>query len=87
MKTSGTDGDAMDTRSSQASASFQSGDLVQVELLTESTFADEQGEQDEVIPQGTQLVGVWETKQSASMEQPGHSTERTWCSPGWTRRA
>ena len=60
MKTSGTDGDAMDTRSSQASASFQSGDLVQVELLTESTFADEQGEQDEVIPQGTQLVGVWE---------------------------
>ena len=55
----------MDTRSGHADEAFQDGDLVLVELRTSSTFAGEQGEDAEVVPQGTQLVGVWEVEQPA----------------------
>ncbi len=65
MKTNGKGNDAMDTHSSQAAVLFQGGDVVLVELRTSSTFAGEQGEDAEVVPQGTQLVGVWEVEQPA----------------------
>ncbi len=65
MKTNEKGTNTMDTQSRHADVPFQDGDLVLVELRTSSTFAGEQGEDAEVVPQGTQLVGVWEVEQPA----------------------
>ena len=61
MKTNGEGSDPMDTRSRQPSASFQNGDLVCLEFLADVKKASEDGRNAEVVLQGTQLVGVWET--------------------------
>jgi hypothetical protein len=63
MKANGKGNDAMDTRARHPDEAFQDGDLVLVELRASSTFAGEQGEDTEVVPQGTQFVGVWEVEQ------------------------
>ena len=60
MKINGKDAETMDMQSSQASASFQDGDLVRLEWRASVRFADEEGGNAAVVPQGTQLVGVWE---------------------------
>ncbi len=60
MKTNEKGADPMDTQSRHPDEAFQDGDLVLVEWLADVRFADEQGGNAEVVPQGTQLVGVWE---------------------------
>ena len=59
----------MDTRSRHPPASFRGGDRVLVELLTDASFAGEQGEDAEVLLHGTQLIGVWEVEQPAEEDR------------------
>ncbi len=60
MKTNGKGNDAMDTRSGHSDEAFQDGDLVRLEWRASVREASQEGGNAEVVPQGTQLVGVWE---------------------------
>ncbi len=63
MKINEKSDDAMRMQSSQVVADWHEGDLLLVQVLAAVRVASEDGENPDVVPTGTQLVGVWEADQ------------------------